>query len=510
MWSQLAAAVGVVIATYVFFHALLHVTHDSREPPLVATSIPYIRPILGMLRQSSRYHNYLRDKYSVPIFTLRLPFTRLYIATSASLIPAVQRQYRTLSFYPVQNRVIAKLASLSKEAIRLVTEDVDDDVGFIPGFFKALYPTLTGTMLDTLNQRTANVMVSEFDKFAVGGPTVITYATTDGIYGPYNPLRDPDILAAYRVYEAKAMTLVVGILPTIFASEAIKAREFLWKKYYAFFAQNCHLEGSDYIIRHYAYMLKRGLGRVDAAKLEMSSLFPLISNTIPTAFWLIYRIFSSTAVLEDCRREVSRAVSEKNGIFLIDASVIKDSCPILLSTYQEVLRFHSMATSVRVALEDHLLDGKYLIKKGGIVMIPGPVQHSSAAIWGDDVAEFKHTRFVKSANTKHYNPNPVAFRGFGGGMTLCPGRHFATTEILLFATLLMLRFDVRPRLANEATKWPMPPTDKSTLASAMEQPGHDIDIELVPLLPQQKRRVVFTNNTHHNRTELVAEDIPSK
>jgi cytochrome P450 len=112
-----------------------------------------------------------------------------------------------------------------------------------------------------------------------------------------------------------------------------------------------------------------------------------------------------------------------------------------------------MGTSVRIALEDHMLDGKYLIKKGGTVMIPGHVQHSSAAIWGDDVAEFKHTRFVKTPGSKRYNS--VAFRGFGGGTTLCPGRHFATMEILLFATLLMLRFDVR--LANGATEWPIPP-----------------------------------------------------
>ncbi|KAI0489979.1 cytochrome P450 [Xylaria cf. heliscus] len=512
MWSLIVTAFGGIITTYVFLQALLRFTQDSQEPPVMATTIPFISPILGMNKRNSRYYNYLRDKYSQPIFTLRLPFTRLYIITSTSLIPVVQRQFRTLSFSPVQIRAVTNFASPSKEAIDLVAKNIDNDEGFVPGFLKAVYPTLMGTMLDALNQRTVDVILAEFDKFASKRAFInvsmykwideqITYATTDGIYGPHNPLRDPKNLSAWHIYEAKTMTLVMGFLPGLFAADAIKAREFLRKKYEEYFARGWHHEGSDYIQRRHAYMCERGLSAPDIAKFEIAGVFPLIGNTIPTAFWFIYRIFSSPVVLEDCRREVLQAVSERNGVCTVDASFIKDSCPILSSTFQEVFRFHGMGTSVRVALEDHMLDGQYLIKKGGMVMVSGRVQHSSPGIWGDDVDEFRHTRFLKIPGGKRYNP--VAFRGFGGGTTLCPGRHFATIEILLFATLLMLRFEVR--LANGLTQWPMPPTDKSSQASAMDQPGHDIEIELLPR-PKQNWRVVFSNKTD-NKTKIVAEDM---
>ncbi|KAI1272186.1 cytochrome P450 [Xylaria sp. FL0933] len=458
MWSLITAAFGAVIATYLFLQMLLHLTQDSKEPRVVATSIPFVSPILGMRKRNSRYYNYLRDKYSEPIFTLRLPFTRLYIVTSTSLIPAVQRQFRVLSFNPVQIKAVTNFASPSKEAMELVKKNIENDDGFIPGFLKAVYPTLTGDMVDSLNQRTVNVILAEFDKIAAKGSCSsvqmfkwideqITYATTDGIYGPHNPLRDPENFSAWHVYEAKTMTLVMGILPGLLAADALKARAFLRKKYEHYFVQGWHHEGSDYIQRRHAYMCERGLSAEDIAKIELTGVFPLIGNTIPTAFWFIYHIFSSPVVLEDCRREVLKAVSEQDGVCTIDASFIKDSCPILSSTYQEVFRFHGMGTSVRVALEDHMLEGKYLIKKGGMVMISGRVQHSSASLWGRDVEEFRHTRFLKTPGGKRHNP--VAFRGFGGGTTLCPGRHFATTEILLFATLLTLRFDVR--LANGLT-----------------------------------------------------------
>ncbi|KAI0204654.1 cytochrome P450 [Astrocystis sublimbata] len=500
MWSSVGTALGAIVATYVFLQMLLRLTQDSREPPAMGIAIPFLSPILGMMKRNSRYYNYLRDKYSEPIFTLRLPFTRLYIITSTALIPAVQRQFKVLSFNPVQ------------EALDIVQLNMDNDKGFIPGFLKAVSPTLTGDMLNSLNERTTNVLLAELDKVAGRGACSsvqmhqwieeqITYATTDAIYGPHNPLRDPDNLSAWRVYEAKTMTLVMGILPRLFAADAIKARAFLWTKYEDYFAQGHHHKGSDYIRRRHEYMCERGLSAKDIAKIELTGVFPLIGNTIPTAFWFVYHIFSSPIVLEDCRREVLKAVSEENGICTIDASVIKDSCPILSSTYQEVFRFHGMATSVRVALEDHLLEGKYLIKKGGMVMISGRVQHSSSSLWGDDVGEFRHTRFCKTPGAKRHNP--VAFRGFGGGTTLCPGRHFATTSILLFATLLILRFDIK--LADSLTQWPMPPTDKSSQAAAMDQPGHDISIKLSPR-SDQEWRVVFSNKSN-NRTQIVAEDI---
>jgi cytochrome P450 len=44
-------------------------------------------------------------------------------------------------------------------------------------------------------------------------------------------------------------------------------------------------------------------------------------------------------------------------------------------------------------------------------------------------------------------PNQIhqaAFRSFGGGTTLCPGRHFATNEIVGLVTLLLVTFDINP------------------------------------------------------------------
>ncbi|OTA98758.1 hypothetical protein M426DRAFT_44145, partial [Hypoxylon sp. CI-4A] len=202
------------------------------------------------------------------------------------------------------------------------------------------------------------------------------------------------------------------------------------------------------------------------------------ANTVPSAFWVIYRIFSDPAVLQDCREEVKQAVEEgPEGNSTVNLTFILNACPILFSTYNEVFRFRGMANSVRIVSGDHMLDNRFLVKKGGLIMISARAQHSDADVWGENVGQFYHKRFSKQQDGNNKRLSAVAFRGFGGGTTLCPGRHFATSEILLLATLLLLRFDIEP---VGGTSWVIPSNAKPSQAEAMEKTDDDIEIRLVP------------------------------
>ncbi len=177
---------------------------------------------------------------------------------------------------------------------------------------------------------------------------------------------------------------------------------------------------------------------------------------------------------------------------------VKESCPIFLSTFQEMLRHNAIGVSARIAMEDHLLEGKYLIKKGSTVMIPAHVQHTTASTWGKNVKEFDHKSFVRKLGVKR--PNPIAFRGFGGGTTLCPGRHFASIEVLMFSALMVLRYDIQPVNGE----WVRPPTNNSSLVAAIPAPDRDIDIELRPRDNKGWKR----NFSGYEKTmEISAEDI---
>lgn len=205
-------------------------------------------------------------------------------------------------------------------------------------------------------------------------------------------------------------------------------------------------------------------------------------------------------VLDDIRSELSKGVHiDDSGTRSIDLSHVKSSCPILLSTFKETMRFHSSSTATRIAMEDHQLDNKYLLKKGSTIMMPSSVQHTNREIWGDTGDEFMHRRFLPDTSAKRINP--VAFRGFGGGTTLCPGRHFASTEMLMFAALLVLRFDLHP----VGGKWITPTTTKSPMINALPVPDWDVQAELRPRDDASPWSVSFSG--YDRGMEIAAEDI---
>lgn len=79
-----------------------------------------------------------------------------------------------------------------------------------------------------------------------------------------------------------------------------------------------------------------------------------------------------------------------------------------------------------------------------MVIMPTRVAHTDESVWGPTANQFDHRRFVKSNNSEGKRAPAAAFRGFRGGAVLSPGRHFVSTEILAFAALSLVRFDVRP------------------------------------------------------------------
>jgi hypothetical protein len=303
------------------------------------------------------------------------------------------------------------------------------------------------------------------------------------------------------------MFLMLNVLPLWAFGGAITARNRLASAFQRYHEAGHWRQGSSYIQRWTEHFVSRGIDPVDLGRFHNAGLFALVANTIPTAFWTIFCVFSDEEAARECREEVERTVTvekdKESGeeVCMINAARIKNNCPTLVSTFQEVFRFYGMANSVRLVHEDHWLDGKYLLKKGGLVMIPARVQHRLKEVWGENVEEFDHRRFIRKPGEPR--PNPIAFRGFGGGTTLCPGRHFATTEILVFTAMLLLRFDLVP--VGDGGKWVTPTTANSSQAEAMAQPDQDIQIELRPRPGAEREwRVCFDGA---GEAALVAEDL---
>lgn len=508
MASILPVVVGVAAATYVLLVALLRFTQDAKEPTSISDTIPFVTPIINMVSKGGTFHRLMRDKYNLPIYTLRLPGSRLYVVNSPQLITAIQAQFRAFSFTAIEANLAANLLGCKKSTIDIIGRDVTKDEGYLMSFPKYVHSALSpGPGLDAMNRRAIQVMSKSLDEWSQKGATKIQLwqwvrhelllASTEGVYGPKNPFRDPAMEEAWYTFEPKMMVFILKLFPRVFAKESFKAREYMVKVWEKYFDTGLYQQGSELVKARVQINNDFHIPLMETARIEIAGSQAILTNTLPGIFWIAYHIFSDLMVLESIRNELSKGVRQDgDGTCTIDLTHVKSSCPILLSTFKETMRMYSTSTATRIAMEDYRINNQYLFKKGSTIMMPSAVQHTNRSVWGDTVGEFNHARFAPGSK----RVNPVAFRGFGGGTTLCPGRHFASTEILMFSALLVLRFDLYP----VDGKWTAPTIANSPMVNAMPVPDWDINVDLRPR-NDKAWRVSFSG--YERGMEIAAEDI---
>ncbi|KAI1087193.1 cytochrome P450 [Rostrohypoxylon terebratum] len=514
MSASLSVVFGSLATTYLFLRFLLYLTQDAKEPPAIVTGIPFFGPLIGMARQKSGYYNQLRDTYKLPIYTLRLPFSRMYIVNATELVPALQKQWRAVSFAAIAADA-GNLVGISKKGIEIMHKDLMSEHGFSVSWPKYITPVMSpGKDLDELSRVAIEVFVKELQNLRSQRAVqtglwqwtnyIMDRSTTEAVWGPENPYRDPVVNQAWKVFEAGFLTLSVFPLAKYVYPHLYRARELAAAAMTDYIHKGGHKTASGLVKKRYEHHRSFGLSDEDIARGELGNTFAVLGSTTPCALWVLYHIFSDDQVLADVRKEVSALVEEStdednNIINSIDLAKIRTSCPILQSTFQETLRHRTVTPGARVLLEDVLLDGRILLKKGNMLMLPASVQHTNVSAWGEDAGQFNYLRFAPGPGQK--KPNRVAFRAFGGGHVLCPGRHFASTEIMALAALAVLQFDVVPI----AGKWVEPTWKNSPVQAGFPIPDEDIKIEFRARDPDKKWRVLFSGADQ--AMGIVSEDL---
>jgi cytochrome P450 len=226
-------------------------------------------------------------------------------------------------------------------------------------------------------------------------------------------------------------------------------------------------------------------------------------NTVPMSFWFISFLFADKQLLADVRREIDGCTStsaESATKHVINATSLRTSCPWFMSAMRETLRVVSGVNIMRAVAQDVNLTNSatgetYLLKKDSIVQIASNVIHQRP-FWGKDYTDFNPRRFMqsnekaKAESVSGKIPDPAApfrdeqgkvqsaaFRSFGGGNNICPGRHFAQTEILAFAALFAAGFEIE-NADTPGEDYKMPTYEDFKLSLATVKPANDVDVTI--------------------------------
>jgi len=346
----------------------------------------------------------------------------------------------------------------------------------------------------------------------------LLHASINSMFGEYLTQLHPDFVADYWAFDACTTTLVKGF-PRWMVPESWRARRKCldslkhWKAYVDKLAKadgGREYDGVDPFFgsqfirqRHEAFGKMEPMNADSMAAEDLAIMWASNSNAIPAAFWLLYEIFRDPQLLERVRKEVDATrlpSDDPNAPPRFDLEALTKAT-LLQSVYAETLRINTAILVARMPEHEDFRLGDHVFEKDKLMVAASYVAHHDTNVWNQGTPEDPHPlsefwaeRFlIQPGNTRSGPLNPSAknkdvlprgeaelaggalettahadtakfsidglsgaFVPYGGGQSLCPGRHYAKQEMLMTFAILATSFDVEILHGpGEATKLDM-------------------------------------------------------
>ncbi|XXH04103.1 Low molecular weight phosphotyrosine protein phosphatase [Hypoxylon texense] len=308
-------------------------------------------------------------------------------------------------------------------------------------------------------------------------------------FGPYMISLNPHIVEDFLEFNDYIRLLFMG-MPRWLIPKAYKARQRMvdsiqrWQKHAR---ENCDpvglanvdwepYYGSKFIRERQTLLTRRGiLDETARAAENFANLWAANSNAVPAAIWFLLETIRDTSLKEEVSQRISSAIlaPEANGKRENGCAAfgIEKLCsdPLLQSLYAETLRLRVAALIVREAAQRDFSFCGWHIKKGEVLTVSSHTEAMNQEIWGvggdpssHALDKFWSHRFLVDPDDPCSGPlrNPKTKRAtgrepvfstdglagiwipYGGGRSLCPGRHFAKREIMLTTAAFLTAYEI--------------------------------------------------------------------
>jgi cytochrome P450 len=425
---------------------------------------------------------------------------RTYVVTDPALAVAVQRASHTLDFDDLVAEFTPRLVGLNKGTANILRDPTAKEEGrtrLVTKSHSVINTPLMAHNISAISQKQLDHFCDYINNIKDGDETglfkavrtEIVAAAMHTFYGPQNPFAmHPELVDKYWDWDDGCIGYAVNVFPKITARKAYYGMEACVKGFIEYNEKGRYKQAQPFLQDRLEMHYAEGISVEEHARLEVAISFGFNSNASVTSFWVIQNIFRDPALLEQVREEIYTNAFEAPGT--ISSTKLRESCPLMNSIWRETLRSIAPMSSSRSVLQDTNLLDTYLLRKGSVVQIAGIALHADNDIWGPDVASFNPRRFVHNSNgtktttdgtaadSKANAVHPAAFRSFGGGASLCPGRHFAHMEVTALAAVIAMGFDLQPVKGSERVDWNPPKDEKRFLLVGMK-PLRDVNVSFV-------------------------------
>uniref|UniRef100_A0A8H7NE76 Cytochrome P450 n=1 Tax=Bionectria ochroleuca TaxID=29856 RepID=A0A8H7NE76_BIOOC len=445
--------------------------------------IPQGKPILELFKASRHLTTHslnvmtLRDAFGVPI-----PDVKLYIGDKSGITAKPAAGFEGADpahrFHFIEHRDLQTLLSgsslnvMTNNFIRLYKKIIETDARFAKGDWVEI-DNLYTWMRDDI----AHAALESFcgEKFLELSPTFMEDFWAFDHVLPKLFKRLPRWLIP-SCYEArdKAFASVLRFHNYTRENLSMTDEETLAKEWTPEF-------GSKLITARQKLLQTTGFSPEGAAALDLGLIWALNANAIPAALWMLLNILVDPDLKDRVITEISPAFEE--GSLSLDLEKLC-SGPLLNSIYCETLRLRVAAPVGRTSTIPDLKFGRWQLKEDvcmlstswyggrdpdfwntGRTLPDGSVEHPVDTFWAerflrypDDPASGPVRKQGASAMTSRDTVKRTAdddrkaravtdgtqgyWYPYGGGLNMCPGRHFAKQELMVSVALVLRAYEI--------------------------------------------------------------------
>lgn len=467
----------------------------KKEPPQVPYSIPWLGSVIPFLNDNAEFITWINAKFpNDGITTLKLATTKLYLVTDANLASQIYRNAKLFAFDPLPV-MISHAFGCSKSDLALLEpgSHASNGESLLSKLHTSSITSLQGPGLEAMTSVFIRTLSSSLD--AAFPPSMgqkkeeewkeidlvqfikrqWTLASIVSLYGTKIIEQiGPDTIVDWMWEFDIHIPLLIAGFPGFLLPKAVRCREFgldlmvRWEREAKAISAGFHSEegegakvwdeywGLDFCYSRGRLAEESGMSERGRAAIQLALLWGQNANAVPAASWLVIQALaqSNASLLPTLLREIEEARREDADGWDIPQLVKKN---YLESFLMETYRWSVSSPGVRVVEQDTEL-GDYVLRKGAMTMVHARTLQLDPRAWGDDALQFRPLRFLPSSESREARGKgaiekdikklrTTSLRPFGGGLNLCPGRHFASNEILAgFAVLMQkLEIEILPR-----------------------------------------------------------------
>ncbi|KDR67461.1 hypothetical protein GALMADRAFT_258407 [Galerina marginata CBS 339.88] len=480
----LPAILGAVLVFLTLAHRFLWRRHDGHgKPPMVPYIFPWIGSMISIGRDPDRFFRNASTKVGAKgIFGVMVGGSTKYYVTDASLIREVYKNAQSFGFSPIRLEYTVAIFGMPHESV--YTPYMKEEL--FAYHHRLLAPTAIGSLISSYEQQTLRVLTSFNSPENTSLVRFLHPQMYDSAILAFMGVTFPTATSypLFLAFDNAFPLLAAGFMPDFVTSTGRKVRSQLTDVIQQWLKEHWDAEkgerdesASDLVKRMVDDSRAAGYSDRDVAGVLLTDLWALQANSTWACFWVIAFMLQQPSGLDPLYEEIGDALEGFNAKDVeptsssLLATILAAPLPLLTSTITETLRFTTSSSSIRrvVDTEGAYLAGYTFEKDDELVCVTRTV-HQNAELYEDPLV-FKPDRYLKDKDKAGRFWNP-----FGGGVSMCEGRHFAQQEIRIFIACLLLHFDIA--LHPSSLKHPPLEMDMSRIGLGVLHPKGDLNIQI--------------------------------